>query len=111
MTFPAPTLEFAEERYFDTLVSPYSAAKIHRKSRHRKRIRIFTLKYEKITKADKDLVEAEFLAAKGGAATTSFTPVDEGSPVTVRFMDDELAWQQVTGNTYATTVRLVEEVW
>jgi len=110
MTFPAPTFMFEHEQYYDTIRTNFPAGSIQRASRYGTKERLFTVSYLGITKADRDLIEAEFLAAKGKAGTTSFTPVDEVSAVTVRFDQDELEWRQVTGNTYDTQFRLVQEV-
>ena len=110
MTIPAPSLQYVEERFFDTLQDPFPAGRITRSSRFGKRIRIYTLRYFNVPSTDRDALRTEFLAAKGRAGTTTFTPIDEGSPVTVRFADDDIEFRQVTGNTYEFECRLVEEV-
>jgi len=111
MTIPSPSLEFVEEDFFDTLQDRFPAANIQRASRFKKRLRTFVLRYVNVPVADRDALRTEFLAAKGGAGTTSYTPVDEGSAVTVRFADDDIEFRQVTGNTYEFECRLIEEVY
>lgn len=110
MAIPTPEFEHAEEIKYDTLatnprVGPYFRGAIHEKQRRR-----FRLEWKRASLTDKNDLLAEIDSAKGGAGTLSYTPVDEASPITVRFVDDSLRWDWVTGGAIRMSVILEEEI-
>lgn len=109
MTIPAPSFEYVEERIFETVMDAFPSGGLHRRSRYGKPRREFTLQYRNVPQADRDALRAEHQAAKGSAGTTTYTPVDEVTPTTVRFADDEIEYRQVSGNTWEFDCRLLEE--
>lgn len=108
MTFPSPSFEYFEEATYDVLQTRFPDFS-SRSVRADKKVKIFRLMYKNRTKSEKDDVRSEFITAKGASGTTSYTPVDAGSPVTVRFLNDEFEWTQESASSYFFEIELIED--
>ena len=108
MTFPAPSFEYVEEATYDVLQTRFPDFSA-RAVRTDKKVRLFRLTFKNRTKTEKDDVVTEFRTSKGASGTTSYTPVDAGSPITVRFFNDEFEWVQETASSYFFELELIED--
>lgn len=108
MSIPSPELPFLEERAWDLLRTDAPEAAVQRRLRHPNRLRRWTLVWRRATATEKDAIVSEYQTAKGPCGTFSFTPADEGSPVTVRFVEESLRWSLASSTQYRIQFQLEE---
>jgi len=111
VAIPITEFEPVEQHDYDLLQSSDEIGPIQRALRRPEKIRRFRLVWKLASLADRDAVAAEFIAAKGGAGTFSFTPVDEVTPVTVRFVEDSFRWDWVDPARVTMEIELEQELY
>ena len=110
MSIPTPEFPFGEERRYFVSKSNYSTGSVRRKLHHPNKVRRFSLVWKTATIAEKDTLLAEVNTAKGKAGTLSYTPIDEVSAVTVRFVSDTFKWTWVAPNQVAMSIVFEEDL-
>ncbi|MCK5617314.1 DUF2460 domain-containing protein [Candidatus Pacearchaeota archaeon] len=104
-----PEFSFSTETSFKTLVSTGEAGKERRRSKRSTQRREWKLKFGLLSDVEVALIWDFYLARKG--AFGSFTwvdPVEGGSPVTVRFKDDNLTKNYFKANAYNLSFAFIE---
>lgn len=109
MALPSPE-RYSKTLGFSVVRDQFPQMKIEAKERHPRRVRTHTLSWEKATKAEVDQANAQIDAVKGMAGIFQYTPIDEGSPVDVRFDSDSIDAVEVEAGVFQMTIRLIEEL-
>ena len=91
MAIPDPGFVHIEERDVGMLQTDPKSGPVFSGKRREHRIRRFHLQYPRMTKADADALEAQFLASKGSVLSFDFTPsaILEVTSVKVKFAKDQ----------------------
>lgn len=111
MTMPTPSFSSRKTaRYAGWSTSGEMGAVLNRAATGR-RFTVYELVYrpgQLDATTAQDLLD-QWDTAKGSAGTFSWTPWDDTTPITVRFLDDEIGLDVESVVAYGATVRLVQE--
>lgn len=108
MTFPSPSFEYQEEIDRDTLQTQFPEFRAVA-NRTEKVLRVFHLQYKNVLYSSYFSLYLEFANSYGQAVPTLFTPVDEGTPVAVRFLSDDFRAVWTTPTTFDLNIDLIED--
>lgn len=110
MALPSPE-RYEKTHGYSVARDQFPQMKIEAMERHPRRVRTHTLSWSRATKQEVDQAREELDSQKGMAGLFQYTPIDEVSPVDVRFDSDSIEAVEVEAGIYEMTIRLIEEIW
>ena len=107
MSLPTASAVFEEEVSYNTNVIQFEDGGEVRNSYGTVR-RIFTLNYDRITKANRDLIVADYESQYGQYDTFSFTNPNDNTAYTVRYLEGSLEEEETGYEIYNINLKLIE---
>ncbi len=110
-TFPAsppPSYVFTEKIGFKTLVSDFANGAEQRRNKWGQGKRSFTLTYDVLTAAETNTLYNFYVARKGPFEAFSFVNPMDSQTYTVRFVDDEMSYDEFDIQLRRTGVKLIQ---
>ena len=103
-----PSFAFVQDTSYDMLRSNPKEGASFRRAKHDDKLRVFIVTFKTLGKTDKDTIETLYTNVKGAGGRFTWTPPNEGSSITVRFLDDRLVWNKKSHVNYGIKIRIEE---
>ena len=112
MTIPIPAFEWVEEIDYGRNRSDPAHGLVNRGKHRDTKLRRFHLSWDNASQTDRDNLLAEYVATKGTAGTTTYTPTPrgEGSAVTVSFINESFDQEWNDPDSWAMSCVLEEQL-
>ncbi len=103
-----PEFKFADKQDYAVLSSSFKDGAIIRRAVHDTKTRTFTLRWKNATEATKDRLVELYRNRNGIAGALWYTPVDGGSQVKVRFVEDSFTIYKLQPGNYRAMLQFIE---